>query len=141
MEEPVGNAGKPRLFAMMIDSLLATLVPFLLAAKLPYLSSQGRGLVVVAGYLGYFFLQEGLWSRTVGKAALGLVVERLDGRRAGWWEAAVRTALRVVEVNPVLLGALPGGLAVIFSSRRQRLGDMLADTVVVKRRPTAGLPN
>ena len=134
MHEPVGNAGKPRLLAMMIDGFLATLLPFILAAKLPDLSSQGRGLVVVAGHLGYFLLQEGLWSRTVGKAALGLVVERLNGRRAGWWEAVVRTALRVVEVNPILFGALPGGLAVIFSSRRQRLGDMLARTVVVKRR-------
>ena len=56
---------------------------------------------------------------------------------AGWmagscraWQIAVRTGLRLFEVNPLLLGALPAGVAILASSRRQRLGDWLAGTVV-----------
>jgi uncharacterized RDD family membrane protein YckC len=45
----------------------------------------------------------------------------------------VRTLARLVEVNPLLLGALPAGIAILSSSRRQRIGDWLANTVVVRR--------
>jgi uncharacterized RDD family membrane protein YckC len=38
-----------------------------------------------------------------------------------------------VEVNPILLGALPAALAGVFSKRHQRFGDMLGGSVVVRR--------
>jgi uncharacterized RDD family membrane protein YckC len=39
--------------------------------------------------------------------------------------------MRVIEVNPVLLGALPAGIAIISSDLKQRMGDSLAGTLVV----------
>jgi len=127
----VGNAGKPRLFAMIIDNLLAAILGIVIAANIPGLGDASRGFVLVAIYLLYHLLPEAIWSRTLGKLVFGPVVRRLDGRPWGWPRAAARTFLRLIEVNPLLFGALPGGLAVLFSKRKQRIGDMLADTIVV----------
>jgi uncharacterized RDD family membrane protein YckC len=41
--------------------------------------------------------------------------------------------LRLVEVNPLLVGGLPAGIVAVLSPRKQRLGDMLAGTLVVYR--------
>jgi len=127
----VGNAGKPRLFAMIIDNLLAATLGMVIAANIPGLGDASRGLVLVAIYLSYYLLPEAIWSRTLGKFAFGLVIRRSDGEPCGWPGAVTRTFLRIIEVNPLLFGALPGGLVVILSKRKQRIGDMLADTVVV----------
>jgi uncharacterized RDD family membrane protein YckC len=82
-------------------------------------------------YLAYFFLMEALWSRTVGKLFQGLVIRKLDGTRCDWKAALIRSALRILEVNPLLLGGLPAGLVIIASERKQRIGDILAGTLVV----------
>jgi uncharacterized RDD family membrane protein YckC len=37
-----------------------------------------------------------------------------------------------VEVNPLVVGGLPAAIAVGMSHNRQRLGDMLAHTFVVR---------
>jgi uncharacterized RDD family membrane protein YckC len=39
--------------------------------------------------------------------------------------------LRIIEVNPLLLGGIPAGIVVISTSRKQRIGDLLAGTIVV----------
>ena len=128
---------------MGIDNLLASIAGFFVAARIPLGStsdesaSVGRWLIAGLVYLTYYFVQEGIWSTTVGKSLFGLRVVRLDGKRAGLPEAVSRTLSRIFEVNPILLGALPGGLAIAGSKRRQRLGDMAAGTVVVTRRALA----
>ena len=128
----IGNATKWRLFAAGVDNFVATILCVLIASRLPgNLSSAVRWFVAGSGYLAYFLIQEAVWGTTVGKRAFGLCVVRLDGRPAGWRAAAWRTILRILEVNPLLLGAIPGGIAVSRSKRKQRLGDMLAGTVVV----------
>jgi uncharacterized RDD family membrane protein YckC len=134
MIELKGDATKNRIFAMMIDNILASILCVLVAAKLPgELPSAVRWVIAGFGYLAYFFFPEAIWGSSPGKRAFGLQVARLDGGRAGWSEAVWRTLLRIVEVNPLLAGAIPGGLAVMWSKRKQRLGDMLARTAVVKR--------
>jgi uncharacterized RDD family membrane protein YckC len=107
------------------------LVSILLASYLPKGIGQARWAVVVAIYLGYYLVQEGAWFTTLGKRLFGLRVARLDGSHCGSGSAAVRTVTRNIEVNPVLLGVLPGGLAVAPSKRHQRVGDMLSGSVVV----------
>jgi uncharacterized RDD family membrane protein YckC len=134
MGERIGNAGKPRIVATVLDNAIAIIMSFLAAAFLPGIGDDVRTGVAVLLYFAYFLVLEGAWSRTLGKLACGLVVQRLDGKASGWREASIRTALRIFEVNPVLLGALPAGLAVMWSRRRQRLGDMLAKTIVARTR-------
>jgi uncharacterized RDD family membrane protein YckC len=125
-----GVAGKGRYFAMGIDNTLAAFSA-LLTASLLELPDGGKMIAAVCVYLLYFVVQEGAWSTTLAKRLFGLSIRRLDGSRCGWRGAALRTAARAIEVNPLLpFGALPGAVAVARSKRRQRLGDMLAGTVV-----------
>lgn len=69
--------------------------------------------------------------RTPGKRALGIRVVRTDGGPVGLVESIARNLLRAVEVP---LGYAPGVLAVALGSRRQRLGDLVAGTLVVRER-------
>ena len=102
------------------------------------------GAFAVAVYLaaafvlqfGYFAVLE--WAQqgqTVGKRVMGLRVLRLGGGRVGFYEAMVRNLLRVLDSLP--LTYLAGAGTILASRRRQRLGDLLAGTVVVResRRP------
>ena len=68
---------------------------------------------------------------TFGKYFQGLIVRKLNGQRCDWKAACIRGVLRVIEVNPLLLGGIPAGLVVIATDQKQRLGDLLAGTVVV----------
>jgi uncharacterized RDD family membrane protein YckC len=79
----------------------------------------------------YFPIAESIWGRTVGKLITGMIVVDKDGHPPGFLKAVLRTLLRLIEVNPVLLGGLPA-YVVVMSEKRQRLGDMLARTYVVR---------
>lgn len=68
--------------------------------------------------------------RTWGKRKLGLRVVRGDGSRVGLLDSLIRNFLRIVDMLP---GNYAVGMAgILLSSRRQRLGDMAAGTVVVR---------
>jgi uncharacterized RDD family membrane protein YckC len=69
--------------------------------------------------------------RTPGKRAMGLRVVRTDGAPVGLAESLGRNLLRVVELP---LCYAPAILAVAFGPRRQRLGDLVAGTLVVSER-------
>lgn len=139
-----GDATKARFIATVIDNIIALGTMLVVVGSIPETWSVIRGLSVVVGYLGYFFILEGLWGRTLGKYFQGLIVRRLDGSRAGWGAALIRTIMRIIEVNPALFGALPAGLVLISSKRKQRIGDMLAGTIVVSEKlrwPLSDKPN
>ena len=80
----------------------------------------------------YFPLLEGFTGRTLGKLILGVKVVRADGKVPGLGKAILRTLLRLVEVNPFLAGGLMAGIVALVSKKKQRLGDMVADTYVVR---------
>ena len=130
----IGDASKARLIAVFIDHLLAFALMMLAVAFVPESLPLLKLIFFILIYLAYFVVLEALWSRTLGKFFQGLIVRKLDGSPCGWTAALIRGALRLVEVNPLLLGGLPAGLAIIASERKQRIGDMLAGTVVVSNK-------
>ena len=89
---------------------------------------------VLPVYLGYSLFFEWLnHGQTLGKMMLGLRVRRLDGNEIGFTEAATRWLMRIVDVV-----ATAGSLAAILISsteRSQRLGDILAGTMVIRQVP------
>jgi len=127
----IGDASKARLIAVFIDHLIAFALTMLVLAFVPESLPMVKAVFFFLIYLAYFVLLEALWSRTLGKFFQGLVVRKLDGSRCDWKAALIRSALRIVEVNPLLLGGLPAGLVIITSERKQRIGDILAGTLVV----------
>jgi len=135
MAELNGDTSKSRLLAAFVDNFFATLLCLLIASRVPGIqSSWVRWEFGIFAYLGYFLIQEATWRTTLGKRLFGLTLVRLDGAPVGWAEAGWRTLLRIAEVNPIFLGMLPGALAVVFTHRKQRMGDILADTIVVRRK-------
>lgn len=87
-------------------------------------------VVCVGLWAAYGTLFEAALGATPGKLLAGLVVAAEDGGRAGLRAIAVRNVLRAVDS----LGFyFLGFLVMATSARRQRLGDRLADTVVLRR--------
>jgi len=127
----VGDASKSRLIAVFLDHFIALASMLFVVALVPERLPVIKAAFFFLSYLAYFVVLEALWSRTVGKYFQGLIVRKLDGGRCDWRAALIRGGLRIVEVNPLLLGGLPAGLFVISTDRKQRLGDILAGTVVV----------
>jgi uncharacterized RDD family membrane protein YckC len=82
---------------------------------------------------GYDVLFETLASgRTPGKRWLGLRVVRVGGGPVGFVASALRNVLRIVDSLPGFY--LVGILAVLSTSKNQRLGDLAAGTIVVLER-------
>lgn len=129
-----GDASKDRFFALVFDNLVGLVIGMVAAGAIPNDQVVLRVTAWVAVYLGYFFLFEALVGSTPGKMIFGLWVRRIEGGRCSWLQAAVRTVARLIEVNPLLLGALPAAIVVLASKNRQRLGDVLAGTVVRRGR-------
>jgi uncharacterized RDD family membrane protein YckC len=123
-----------RILAIIVDGIIVGLPTGLMAALLGAFSSGGGGVsgsLEVVLYLGYYVLMEGYLGQTVGKMLLGIKVIREDtGAVPGLKAAAIRTVLRIVDG---LFSYLVGFIAVLASAKNQRLGDMAAHTLVVRK--------
>ncbi len=85
------------------------------------------GIVSLAALL-YFWVLEGAFGATLGKAICNLRVRRATGNPCGFGPSLVRNLLRPVDYFPFFLFGL---IAVLKTARQQRLGDLAAKTVVV----------
>lgn len=119
-----------RVAAIIVDLILLGVITSVIGSALgPGGLTGAIGLVITFGY--YIYL-EGNYGQTLGKMALGLVVVTENGNDIDYRPAAIRTLLRVVDVLPVLY--LIGFILILVTDRKQRLGDIVADTVVVRAR-------
>jgi len=134
MNSLIGDSSKKRMLAVGIDSSLATVLSLIAAGMVNSFGATAVITALCSAHLAYFFVFEALWSRTPGKYLFGLRVCQVDGSRCTLRSAMLRTLLRVIEVNPILLGALPAGIVLLFTKRKQRLGDLLAGTVVISNK-------
>jgi len=98
-------------------------------------------VVTFTGF-AYLWAGEGLFGATLGKAAMSLRVRRAEGGKPGLQKSLLRNTLRIVDGIGVYLVGLVFALT---SPTRQRLGDRVAGTVVVradspgKARPAAAI--
>jgi uncharacterized RDD family membrane protein YckC len=91
-------------------------------------------LLIAFGYHPFF---EEIWNgQTPGKRAFGLRVIQTDGQPVGLGPVLLRNLLRPFD----LLLALMGAFLILFTRRRQRLGDLVAGTIVV-RQPKMAQPS
>lgn len=91
-----------------------------------------RGLVALIFLPAMFYslLMHSIFNgRTVGKMLLKMRVVRLDGTPVHWSNYLVRWMLRLVDIW-IFFGSV-GLLTILFTDRRQRLGDAAAGTVVI----------
>ena len=126
------GVGLPRrLAAGVIDAVLAIAIMVGLAVAATDLGGPAIGLryVAVITPLLYFVIPEAYYRATPGKLLLGLRVVTIDGGRPDLLAHIVRGMTRVPEA----LVLVPYLFIVPFSQRRQRFGDMITETLVVKR--------
>lgn len=132
-----------RLLALWIDLAVAMAAGAALqqvaglAAALSADAAQGLTVVLYfAVSLFYGILAEWRWEgQTVGKRLLGLRVVDRDGLPMQFSQIVARNLLRPVDMLPAFY--LLGGLTALGTRYGQRLGDLAANTAVVRARPLA----
>lgn len=136
-----------RFVALIIDYVIVCVIAAILA--LPFIRVAGvtgiRGnasalfggsiaaasLMALVVWFLYFTLLEGRYGQTIGKMALNIkVVRAADGAPIDYGEAAVRTILRIIDG---LFDYLIGAIFIWTSDEKQRLGDRVAHTVVIRK--------
>jgi uncharacterized RDD family membrane protein YckC len=129
-----------RFLAWLIDSFVAVLIALVILVGLSFGMLVFPGFASALGFVvwflidwGYMILFESVWSgQTLGKRALGLRVIQESGVRVGFYQSLLRNLARPVDRLPLFY--LVGGVSALFSDSQQRLGDMLAGTIVVRER-------
>jgi uncharacterized RDD family membrane protein YckC len=93
------------------------------------------GLMTFAIINGYFILFEWLFNgQTPGKRLVGIRVIKMGGYSLRFLDVLLRNVMRVVDFLPVLYGV--GAASLVLTSRCQRLGDLVAGTLVVHQEPS-----
>ena len=111
------------------NGYISTLITWLGLLASPEDLVKATDLFMFIGiYMGHVLAGELIWHRSLGKYLVGLEVVTLEGKAPAAGAMVVRNLVRVPEyaVGVVLL-------YLIMSERRQRLGDLLARTVVVAK--------
>lgn len=134
-----------RLIASLIDGIIV-LAMYLLLTLLIVSAGEGNlieadqgwflflGLLPVSGFMFYHFLSEILADgQSWGKKAMGIKVIRLDGKEAGLSDSLLRAVFYIVD-GVLTLGIL-GSILIASTAKKQRLGDMTANTTVIKLKP------
>ncbi|HEX4756457.1 MAG TPA: RDD family protein [Terracidiphilus sp.] len=144
IELPVAGIGS-RFIAILVDYLIWTAIFIVLgllaAIIIPALTLLGKitaswavGIVFLIIFLfhwGYFTLFEALGGgRTPGKRVTHIRVIHRSGRPIGFVESLARNLVRFVDYLPAFYGV--GLVAIFFSRQNQRLGDMVAGTIVIR---------
>jgi uncharacterized RDD family membrane protein YckC len=136
--EPVGVG--LRAVATVIDTALLMVVGYILALVTGNTTATGFNLsggpffiwLLIA--IGYYTALEARPGQTFGKRLINLKVVKLEGAGPIDMQAAiVRNVLRLVDG---FLFYLIGAIAVWASEKKQRLGDRVAGTIVVRSRTT-----
>lgn len=132
--EPAGPGS--RFLALLVDVGLILALTALVSSVLSKVLPTSLGTLAIATlsfvmtwvyHMGFEVRREG---RTPGKAMLGLRVVDARGLPLSLEQSFVRNVSRVVDFFPLFYGL--GGLVALLDRDGQRLGDLLADTLVVR---------
>lgn len=130
-----------RVLATIVDGIVLSVAFWAMSMLFGSTSAEGgqvgaslSGLAALAFFIlsvAYFIVLEGYLGQTVGKMLLGIKVVREDtGGVPGIKAAIIRTVMRLIDG---LFAYLVAFIAVLASQKNQRLGDMLANTLVVRK--------
>jgi uncharacterized RDD family membrane protein YckC len=129
-----------RFLAWLLDTMISMSLAAMLLVGLAVADLVLQGLGSAAAFVVWFFIDWGYmivleiaWNgQTIGKKALGLRVLQESGVRVGFHQSLLRNLARPVDRLPLFY--LVGGVAALLSRSQQRLGDVLAGTIVVRER-------
>jgi uncharacterized RDD family membrane protein YckC len=125
-----------RAVAIIIDMIVLCIIGWVLALGLGGSSSTGfdlsgaPALIWFLIALAYYVVMEVQMGGTLGKLALGLKVVKEGGEKVDWQASIIRNILRIVDG---FFFYLVGAIIVWTSKKKQRLGDIVAHTLVVPK--------
>ncbi len=135
-----------RAFAGLIDLAVQfgiLIVAGMLLSLVGLMNSSDRTVTVIllaAVMMGYPVVQETLWrGRTIGKRAMGLRAITVEGAPIQLRHAMLRMMGGLVDRYLPPIG-VTGILFVLATARHQRVGDLLAGTIVIRDPVRMGLP-
>jgi uncharacterized RDD family membrane protein YckC len=99
------------------------------SAAVPSLAMAFRLLAVAFPFLLYFVILESYYQATLGKMLFGLKVVTLDGGKPDVLAHVVRGMSRVPEAMMLMI---PYVVVIPMSKRKQRFGDVITETLVVR---------
>jgi len=129
---------------IQMGTLIALIIMFIVIANFSDIGNRLStapkwvvALLIILVFLlmsGYFAFFEWIWNgQTPGKRWMKLRVIREDGRPISFFEAMVRNLLRTFDIMPSPFYSI-GLISVFATERDQRVGDLVAGTVVVRER-------
>ena len=125
-----------RAVAIIIDMIVLGIIGWVLAMALGGATSDGfnlsgaPALIWFLVALAYYVVMEVQMGGTLGKLALGLKVVKEGGEKVDWQASIIRNILRIVDG---FFFYLVGAIIVWTSKKKQRLGDIVAHTLVVPK--------
>ena len=141
IDYPVAGLGE-RVGARLIDGALFVVVFFAFAifsSVTDLFQANEIALIVIIsiyalGYVFYDLLCEIFWNgQSIGKRLLKIKVISLDGAQPSVGQYFMRWIFRIVDFS--LTGSLCGLICVAVSDKKQRVGDMVAGTTLIKTVP------
>ncbi len=125
-----------RAVAIIIDMILLGIIGWIIASFTGGTTREGFEITGAPAFLlfliamVYYVVMEVQWGGTLGKMALGLKVVNESGERIDWKASIIRNVLRIIDG---FFFYLVGAIIVWTSKKRQRLGDIVAHTLVVHK--------
>ena len=127
-----------RFLAWILDFICCAVMIIAINIAMTFLSVVTPDLAAALGVFFYFTVSVGyaitlewMWrGQTVGKRLLRLRVVDAHGLRLQFSQVAIRNLLRIVDLLPGLY--VIGGVAALVTRKSQRLGDLAANTVVIR---------
>lgn len=133
----VMNRGVAAFLDLLVIGAYILVISFVMASMGSGMSENGLLIVLYILMLPVMFyslmFEFLLRGQTVGKLAMGIRVVKLNGENATLSDYAMRWAFRIID-----FWISAGSIAAIFiasTERGQRLGDILAQTAIVKIKP------
>ncbi|NIO22819.1 MAG: hypothetical protein GTN38_02210 [Candidatus Aenigmarchaeota archaeon] len=139
-----------RIVAIIIDTIILWIIAVIIAIPLGLLSAFTGMMTDVTAMMNlfanaaiwgtftvvnaiiwilYFSYFESTSGQTPGKRAMSIKVTKEDGSKATFVDALVRTILRIIDG---IFFYILGLIIILVTEKKQRLGDILARTIVVK---------
>ncbi len=142
VQAAVRYAGVGRRFlALLVDLVILSVIDYLISLAFGGVRTAGGSVSVsLTGFPAvvvmlipvlYYIVLEAVMGGTVGKMLLGMRIVTVDGSRIGWGASIIRNLLRIIDGLP--FAYILGAILIWTSPSKQRLGDRVARTVVVRR--------
>ena len=131
-------AGAVDTFFILSGVITATFISVILKSEFEMPMMALTIMLIFMLFWGYHIFFEKLFQgQTPGKKLMGLQVLNQKGHFVSWKESFIRNLIRVLDSLPAPFYFL-GGIFIGFDDKRQRLGDMAAGTIVVKKSSLTG---